>query len=290
MILVSQRGLQMTKRYYWLKLKDDFFIDPKIKKLRKIAGGDTYTVILLKLMLLTLKTDGILIFEGIEETLQGELSLKLDEDENNINATLIFMKKMKLIYELDRDKYKLPQMELLTGTETTAAQRKRKQRAKEKDRSVTMSQASHKIVTLEIESKREELEKETDTDKDKVENWLYEKSKNADNPHTYKAKMRRLIKAEDIDALKEFYTWCDKQLDIKEQKKEIAQQEKFMKVVDAFDFSILKEFEGKSVQNVISDKSTSTLHINFEDGTYNHIPKEKVYLSIVRGGATHESI
>jgi predicted phage replisome organizer len=264
MIRVSHRGLQMTKRYYWLKLKDDFFIDPKIKKLRKIAGGDTYTVILLKLMLLTLKTDGILIFEGIEETLQGELSLKLDEDENNISATLIFMEKMKLICEIDTDKYKLPQMELLTGTETTAAQRKRKQRAKEKDISVTLSQPSHKIVTLEIESKREELEKETDTEKDKVENWLYEKSKNADNPHTYKAKMRRLIQSEDKDAVEEFNTWNNQHLKA-EKKKE------FTSVIDNFDFSILKKFDGKLVKDVISDKSTSTLHINFEDGTYNHI-------------------
>ena len=33
------------KRYYWLKLQDDFFKSKRIKKLRKIAGGDTYTII-----------------------------------------------------------------------------------------------------------------------------------------------------------------------------------------------------------------------------------------------------
>ena len=44
-----------NKRYYWLKLKDDFFRQPKIKKLRQIAGGDTYTVIYLKLQLLSLQ-------------------------------------------------------------------------------------------------------------------------------------------------------------------------------------------------------------------------------------------
>jgi hypothetical protein len=30
-----------NKRYYWLRLKEDFFSQPYIKKLRKIAGGDT---------------------------------------------------------------------------------------------------------------------------------------------------------------------------------------------------------------------------------------------------------
>ena len=43
-----------TKKYYWLKLNEGFFRDKKIKKLRKIAGGDTYTVIYLKMQLLSL--------------------------------------------------------------------------------------------------------------------------------------------------------------------------------------------------------------------------------------------
>lgn len=33
------------KKYYWLKMTDQFFEDKAIKKLRKIAGGDTYTII-----------------------------------------------------------------------------------------------------------------------------------------------------------------------------------------------------------------------------------------------------
>ena len=31
-----------NKRYYWLKLSEDFFRQKEIKKLRRIAGGDTY--------------------------------------------------------------------------------------------------------------------------------------------------------------------------------------------------------------------------------------------------------
>ena len=57
----------MSKRYYWLKLQKDFFTQPKIKKLRKIAGGDTYTIIYLKMQLLSLNNGGKLFFEGIEE-------------------------------------------------------------------------------------------------------------------------------------------------------------------------------------------------------------------------------
>ena len=48
----------MGKRYYWLKLPDDFFRQKPIKKLRRIAGGDTYTIIYLKMLLVSLKNEG----------------------------------------------------------------------------------------------------------------------------------------------------------------------------------------------------------------------------------------
>ena len=38
------------KRYFWLKLHKDFFKRKEIKRLRKIAGGDTYTIIYLEML------------------------------------------------------------------------------------------------------------------------------------------------------------------------------------------------------------------------------------------------
>ena len=81
----------MGKRYYWLKLHDDFFSNPKIKKLRRIAGGDTFTIIYLKMQLLSVKSGGILTYNGIEESFEDELSLVLDEDIDNIKVTLSFL-------------------------------------------------------------------------------------------------------------------------------------------------------------------------------------------------------
>ena len=66
------------KRYYWLKLKDDFFTSKRIKKLRNQAGGDTYTIIYLKMQLLAMKTDGVLTWTGLEENFAEELALDLD--------------------------------------------------------------------------------------------------------------------------------------------------------------------------------------------------------------------
>ena len=91
------------KRYYWLKLKEDYLNSPKIKKLRKIAGGDTYTIIYLKMQLLSISNKGIITFEGIETTFEEELALKLDEQLEDVQLTLAYLQNQNLIEVNDRD-------------------------------------------------------------------------------------------------------------------------------------------------------------------------------------------
>ncbi len=112
----------MEKRNYWLKLKEFFFKEPRVKKLRKIAGGDTYTIIYLEILLLTIRTNGYLVFQGIEKTLAEELALILDEDVDNITVTLEFMKSNNLIEKTENEnEYFLPEMLTLIGSESESA-------------------------------------------------------------------------------------------------------------------------------------------------------------------------
>ena len=122
----------MAKRYFWLKLKDDFFRDKRIKKLRKIAGGDTYTVIYLKLMLRSLETDGIIEYEGVESSFAEELSLDLDEDADNVQVTLAYLLQSGLLIDIGENQYLLPTVKENTGGETASAQRVRDFRARQK--------------------------------------------------------------------------------------------------------------------------------------------------------------
>jgi predicted phage replisome organizer len=64
-----------NKKYYWLKLKDNFFLQKEIKKLRRIAGGDTYTIIYLKIQLLSVNKEGLIRYDGIERDLIEQLLL-----------------------------------------------------------------------------------------------------------------------------------------------------------------------------------------------------------------------
>ena len=70
--------MKSSEKYYWLKLKDDFFSSKRIKKLRKLAGGDTFLIIYLKMQLIAMKNDGIIRYTGLEKTFAEELALELD--------------------------------------------------------------------------------------------------------------------------------------------------------------------------------------------------------------------
>ena len=122
----------MAKRYYWLKLKADWFSDKRIKKLRSIAGGDTHTIIYLKMMLLSLKDEGKLYFEGVEDNFASEIALALDEDAENVKLTLAFLQRHGLIEICDDDEYQLTEVPSIIGTETASAMRVRAHRERKK--------------------------------------------------------------------------------------------------------------------------------------------------------------
>lgn len=101
-------------RYYWLKLHDNFFDKYEIRKLRKIPGGDTYTIIYLKLLLYTMNTDGKIPFEGLESHIHKEIALKINEDETSVEMTLNALKMLKLLEEKEGD-VAFPEHEKVTG-------------------------------------------------------------------------------------------------------------------------------------------------------------------------------
>ena len=115
----------MAKRYYWLKLPDDFFRQKPIKKLRRIAGGDTYTVIYLKMLLVAIKQDCRLYFDGVEEDFCTELALDLDEDLDNVKVTVSFLLSQGLMVKDDEAEYLLTDCDKMVGSETAGAQRVR---------------------------------------------------------------------------------------------------------------------------------------------------------------------
>lgn len=119
-----------NKRYYWLQLKENFFKQPRIKKLRKMAGGDTYTIIYLKMQLLSLQNGGKLIYEGIEENFSDEVALNIDENQQDVKMAILYLIEQGLIVEGEIDEYSLPETMNSIGSETASTIRSKRSRSK----------------------------------------------------------------------------------------------------------------------------------------------------------------
>lgn len=149
-----------NKRYYWLKLKEDFFTQPRIKKLRRIAGGDTYTLIYLKLQLLSIKNSGTLIFEGIEDDFIEELALTIDEEVDNVKFTVMYLINQGLMEEVEKDEYALVEARQNIGSETASTIRSRRSREQQK---ALQCNTVATICNTEIDIEKEiEIDKELD--------------------------------------------------------------------------------------------------------------------------------
>lgn len=167
----------MAKRYYWLKLPKDFFEDKAIKRLRQIAGGDTYTIIYLKMLLKSMEDDGKLFYEGIEDTICDEIALDINESADDVQVTISYLEKKGLLIVTDSE-VELTRLTEMVGSETDKAELMRKLRNKEKGNNVTKisNNVTKALPTVtncytekekEIEKSREDTEIDIDTDKKK---------------------------------------------------------------------------------------------------------------------------
>ena len=171
-----------NRRYYWLKLKEDFFTDKRIKRLRRISGGDTYTIIYLKLLLLSLKDSGKLYYDGVETDFIKELALTIDEKEDDVMVTvnyLIAQNLMEIIVE--NDEYFLTEIPSLIGSETASTRRSRKSREQKMLQCNTTATLMQQNCNTEIEIEKEidiELEKEGEMKKRPLPHSFYGEYKN----------------------------------------------------------------------------------------------------------------
>lgn len=164
------------KRYYWLKLQNDFFSRKEIKRLRRIAGGDTLTIIYLKMLCRSLKDNGKLYYDGLDNDFVSELAMDIDEDTENVQITVNYLIKTGLLEQIDEVEYTLKDAESNTGTETAVAARVRKHRERQK------ALQCNADVTAVKQLGNVEIEKEKDKEIDKEKEEEIEEEKEEERP------------------------------------------------------------------------------------------------------------
>lgn len=150
------------KRFYWLKMPHDFLDSMVIKKLRSIPGGDQYTIIALKILLLGTTADNRIYYEGIEESFAKEIALTINENAMATEMVVNFLIAQRWIIRKSKYCYLVSKAAEMTGSESEAAERKRRSREKAKlvydcDNVTEMSQDCHNLVTEKENKKSSEL-------------------------------------------------------------------------------------------------------------------------------------
>ena len=120
------------KRYFWLKLKEDFFDDKQIRYLRSLPDGDKVVITYLKMQLKSLKTAGTIRYDRILPSSEEELALLLDEDINIVKFTLKALEQINAIEILEDNSIYIIAMQELIGNEGTSAERVRRFRENQK--------------------------------------------------------------------------------------------------------------------------------------------------------------
>ncbi len=126
---VEQNENQAGKRYYWMKLRDNFFGELTTIAMRKLPDGDAICLVYLKLMLHAIKSDGQIHYEGIFESLEAELSAMLGEDEEIVRRCIEAMVKFGLAVREGDDLF-IVAIDKLVGSESSSAKRMRESRAR----------------------------------------------------------------------------------------------------------------------------------------------------------------
>ena len=273
--------MEKEKRYYWLKLKDDFYDRDEIKIIEDMDNGADYINFYLKLLLKSVKTEGKLYFRDTIPYSPKMLASITGTNIDTVKVGVDLFLSLGLMEKWDDGTLFMVETQNMIGSETKWAQIKREQREKSKQNSEIghCPKLSKKCpIETDTETEKEtelEIDTETEIESDPLfSKWLDEYSVNAKNPPAYKASMRKRIRAGNRDAKAAFLTWRSEYLDRKE--KEEAKQK-----IEEFDYTQLvgHSLGNRQINRVVD--IGSHLHLFFDDGTDDYgYTKKDLYLWI----------
>jgi predicted phage replisome organizer len=147
-----------TKKYYWLKLKRDFFKRHDIRIIEEMPNGKDYILFYLKLLLESIDHEGSLRFSDTIPYNEQMLSVVTNTNIDIVRSAMKLFIELNMMSVFDDLTIYMNEVDKLIGSETEWAKKKRLQRAKEDN----VPQLSSKCPTeLESESEKEK-EKEID--------------------------------------------------------------------------------------------------------------------------------
>ena len=123
----------MAARKYWLQLPQTYFSRLQQRKMRKQADGEIMQIIYLKMLLACIGNSGLILYQGVYDSLAEEIAEEIDEDTEIVQKTIDYIVNNNMarkIEDEEGDGYFFPESDELTGSESESAERMRRMRKK----------------------------------------------------------------------------------------------------------------------------------------------------------------
>lgn len=152
-----------NKKYYYLKLKENFFNKDEVKLLEQQENGFIYSNLYLKLCLMSLKGEGRLLFRNEIPYDEGMISAITNVPLDNVRAGLVLIQKLGLIKFVESGEIYMTDIQDMIGHTSSEGERKKLYRERLKTlqigtlptfvpETVHQSKSKSKSKRLEIES------------------------------------------------------------------------------------------------------------------------------------------
>lgn len=158
------------KKYYWIKLKEDFFEEDVISWIEEQEKGVYYSNFYLKLCLKAMNSEGRLIRKVGEMLIPYDvktLSKITGVDQDTVIVAMELLKRTGLIEILENGEIYLTQLKNMIGSESKWAEKKRLQRAKGQSED-NVPLLSGQCPTEKEKEKDKDKEKDKEKDKKKI--------------------------------------------------------------------------------------------------------------------------
>ena len=164
-----------NKKYYYLKLKDNFYDSEQLILLQNMQDGYLYSDILMKLYLRSLKTDGKLMFNNLIPYTPTVLAQVVRHQVGTVEKALDIFQQLGLIEILENGAIYMLDIQNFIGKSSTEADRIRnyRQEIKQEQIECTNVQQLYDKSTPEIEIEKEiELERDIEIEKENIYNYI----------------------------------------------------------------------------------------------------------------------
>lgn len=148
------------KKFYWLKLKRDFFKRHDIRIIEEMPNGKDYILFYLKMLLESIDHEGALRFSETIPYNEQMLSVVTNTNIDVVRSAMKVFLKLRMVEICDDETIYMNEVQRMIGSESASAARVRKHRAKLPQ----PQQALHSNTDVTKSNTEIEIEKELDTE------------------------------------------------------------------------------------------------------------------------------